>query len=507
MAFSELFQLAEFVAASPVSKNGMRALFNSESEEDPFRIAYEGILNKEIKNEDELSETLLGTGTNSRAYREFKHQFVNRLMNMSFHFQLKNNKAYPPYFYSQYACLRKLFTAEVLISSGKRKVAAPLLEQALRIAGEIQFTFVEFESAYLLANHYAQTNQPGKLAAIEKQLTKSLDDLKVELEARSIFNQLSRIFKASASSHAHLKPQVNEWRKKLRKLSIQCPRFNVVMFYHRVNLMYYQQTQQYNLVISECAKVEQYLSDNSIFRTPARRVEFTIQKINAYLHLKDYEKGFAFARECEGLFNSKTSNWFIYREQYFLLSLYSRKYRNAVLIFSNTVRNTAFERQEKYVKEKWQLFQAYLELLLPAKENVQLNKRVKKLNHLELLNSTKLLDKDKHGYHIAITMVSALLLLKNSEYSILHVNEMALKRFRDHYLRKQINKRHWLVIRFIFFSMTNQKDMLGLRQEADNLRMSLRSYTEQAEETEIIPYEILLQEVMKKLVKQKQLVN
>lgn len=132
--------------------------------------------------------------------------------------------------------------------------------------------------------------------------------------------------------------------------------------------------------------------------------------------------------------------WFDFMEIYLLLAIHSRNYFQAFAIFNNIISNPAFKKLDADNKEKWKLFNAYMQYILEVKQfDPILLKSVNQTSyHLETYLADKTaFPKKLRTFEILKKILTALFFIRQHKYEsanelITHLNYMA-----NHQLEKR----------------------------------------------------------------------
>lgn len=184
-------------------------------------------------------------------------------------------------------------------------------------------------------------------------------------------------------------------------------------------------------------------------------------------------------------------------EYYLLLALHTDNYINALAIYKKAAANNKFKRLTGLVKEKWQIYDVYLNYIVEAKGDKNPVLRMQKRKTFRLsrfLNDPILYPKDQRIFTVLNVVAQMLFLLEKKSYSAVTERIDRLKSYANRQLKKE---EFYRAIQFI--RLLQQLSKADFQYE--NLSNTDKYYTRLLEtpfkyrglitELEIIPYESL----------------
>ena len=105
--------------------------------------------------------------------------------------------------------------------------------------------------------------------------------------------------------------------------------------------------------------------------------------------------GLELAEQYEKAFHTSSNNWFSFQENHTLLALHAGSYPRARKIIKAALANPFFHRQRGAARERWQLYAAYVEFLLPPPRAARTATVAQWARQLPDFN------RDKRGYNVS----------------------------------------------------------------------------------------------------------
>jgi hypothetical protein len=228
-----------------------------------------------------------------------------------------------------------------------------------------------------------------------------------------------------------------------------------------------------------------------------RLAEMALFKMDSCLAIRDNKNGLQYALQCEKYFNPGHINWLIFREYDFLLSMHMGNYSRALHLFYEVTEHPRFTEQNPERLEKWKIFEAYLNYVLP----VQLPKKSFKL--FKFLNEVPVYTKDKKGYNFAILVAEIILLIETDDMDKLINIAEPFRVYVSRYVSRKNNLRSYyfarmLLVLFKYHFASEKSEQIG-KKFLDRLIRITSYYNGNLESIEVIPYDVLWTLLLKKL--------
>lgn len=285
----------------------------------------------------------------------------------------------------------------------------------------------------------------------------------------------------------------------------ECDYLSVHHYIRFIQFTYLLNKEAYTALIDVCDETLGFFKTKTIdIRTT--QLGFMSGKLLACIQLGRFEEGIETLNEAHELIDdSSQSIYFKINELGLLLCLHTKHYQKAAELLNITLINAAIRQQACYYQKQWKIYQAYL-LFLEANKQVVTIQQERfalpiKLN--KFLKKFPVYDKNKRDSNIPILIIQSLLLITLKRYDEAQVAIAMLEQYTSRYLRQNENFRS-----NCFINMLVQLPQAGFHRAA-SLRYAEKYWkklktlpvelSNQAAETEIIPYEYLWEMVLANL--------
>jgi hypothetical protein len=408
-----------------------------------------------------------------------------------------HNKKRSPYESALNEAYRNLSIAKTLLSVGMRKEAMEIVRILYQEAQQYRLTEILLCTARMLRYNASLSGTVEDLILYDRVIGETRDELDAEMYSEKVMEELNLETRFSYSNRKDLLKRIYRRYSKLQALAARYKSHILRLNSFRIGIRYYEFMQDFKGMIGTCEAGEKYINDNPQFKQDARYAEMALFKMDACLHLQDYELGSKYASVCLMHFSRGYPNWFVFMEYYFLLSLQTGKYEAALEIFKEVTHHVRFRQVNPERKEKWRLFEAYLNFALPddlADRNFKVNK---------FINEVPIYNRDKKGYNVSILIAQFILLLSRKDYDHLLSKRDSFKSYFSRHIRREYNYRSYYFFKMLMVAFRYDFNREKTDQIAQKFLVKLKSrnnrYHGDLESLEVIPYEQLWNEVVQLL--------
>jgi tetratricopeptide (TPR) repeat protein len=264
--------------------------------------------------------------------------------------------------------------------------------------------------------------------------------------------------------------------------------------------------QDFESMLEVCSRAEQYIENNPNYYQEDKLATFSLKKMSAYLHLRDYKKGKVNAEKCLKSFPKGSEIWFTFMEYYLLLAVHTENYINALAILNEAVSNSKFKKLDSITKEKWSIYEAYLHFIIErqsADNPILLKQKRKSFRVNRFINQPVLYPKDQRIFTVLMIVLQILFLIERKNFSAITERIERLKSYANRQLKKE---EYYRAIQFIrLLQQLNKADfqmenLSNTTKYQRNLQDCPFFYRGMISELEVIPYEKLW-EIMLSYVK------
>ncbi|MCB0654013.1 MAG: hypothetical protein KDC85_22230 [Saprospiraceae bacterium] len=499
----KLIELSKIVTRKKVVKLEVldEYVLNKQSKINEF---FEGITGSKFKNDRDAAFYLYESSPQDPKYRKLKSRFRQRLLNTIFLIE-PNQPVTSGYDRAYFNCQKEWAQVKILMANDAFLIAESLTRQLLNISLKFKFTDISLNCMRDLRGHAARNKNEKefeKYVALEKEYSSISEKENRSIELYQKAYLLSgKIYSKPEKLPDHLEDICHE----LVRLSEINDSPTIFRNMFNVWIIRYELEADYDSMIEVCIQAEQYLLNHSQYFPQKDIYLYYVKKITAFLHLQDYSRGKNHMEEWLPKLPNDVQEWFDFMEIYLLLAIHSRNYFQAFAIFNNIISNPAFKKLDADNKEKWKLFNAYMQYILEVKQfDPILLKSVNQTSyHLETYLADKTaFPKKLRTFEILKKILTALFFIRQHKYEsanelITHLNYMA-----NHQLEKEHFHRPVQLIKLltILKKATYRMDDLRL---ADKYYSRLRNqpfyYRSNHHGLEILPFETLWEMVLEDL--------
>lgn len=479
-----------------VDEKRLKSLFHQESYDPKAYKLLEGIIVKKYADDKEAAYDIYKSSPSNKSYLMLKSRTRERMVNMLF--TMDNSKRMKSnYEKALYQSSRNIIAARLLILRGMRNVAIDYLKSALTLSQKFQFTDNVLLSSRLLRMHEAVVGKEKKISFYDSIIKNSDALLMAEIEMEEYMQRIYIQLRNTVAPKDKLRQIATEAFKKSKLLFNKFQSHSLVINYYRISIFYHHINEQHEAVVKDCEDCEKYLNTNPVFTDHSLIAEMALQKLDTSLYLRDYELGKESASVCRQFFNPGYINWLIFLEYYFLLCLHTQNYNEAQKIFTDVIRHPKFSNYPPEHLEKWKIFEAFLAYILPF------NPKQKSFNVFKFINEVPIFSKDKRGYNLSIIIAQIALLIKLSDFNMVMDKFNSLKTYAQRYISKKRNPRSFYFVKMLLLIVKYDFDSLKAARIGDKffakMTQSKIGNQRELETLEVIPYDILWQDLIEKL--------
>ncbi|MBO2031536.1 hypothetical protein J4D99_09075 [Siccationidurans ginsengisoli] len=396
-------------------------------------------------------------------------------------------------------CLDLVHKAIVLHLEGEYVLSERLLRRCMRLAAQCDFTAYEEQAAHKLLSIYAEQQQQTKYEQLNHTILKLRQIIGYEQEAEMLFFEVQMGAEETVAKRHRIIAKLPAYLARLEELYRLAPTFGIYNALYRVRLVDAGLAGRYQDIIRETAQADSMLAAGVI---NARRFDQRLNNfMNIYAHLRGRQpqEGLKLAGEFAETIHPTSSNWFYFYEHYVLLALHAGEYEQAHRLLQVAHKNPSFGKLRPAALERWELLEAYTELMLPL-EQVSLKRR----NQLAVFAALTVPEysRDKRGYNVAILVFQLVHYLQQRLLEPVLVRLERLRKYQQRHLREAATLRSRTFLRLLLLLPEADFDPARLAKRGQPLLRTLQqaALTGDADaEVEIIPYEDLWQLVMRVL--------
>lgn len=436
-SFNALKQVAEFL-----NKYKLRQIdiIGNEDSQSRFTEFYKLLHDGSLNNDDEAAQHFYGEKANAKtpAYRKFKSQFRDRLLNtMAFidasNTALSNRQAAEATIQRDWIALTALIT---------RSLSYAYLEFGEQLISEaIKYDFVEIALDVIVKIKSIYATQIGdrkKYEHYDKLYNKYFDILQAEYKAQQLFEKI----RINYVNSVRYQPEQAEAAKiAYQEVKPYLEKYDTVKLHligRSLELMQYACLNKYTELLPASESMIQFFK-NKTFECRGPLAAAFHAKLMCCISLRLHDEGRVAVNECLNVTTEGTVNWFKTLELKVILLLHTSQYRDAFEVYDSVKNHKSKDYLQRSYKEFWLIIEAYLYFLISKgfisplsidKTNLGKFKLSKFLNEIEVFTH------DKAGLNISILIVQIVLLVADKKFDLVHDYLERIVKYRQRHVSK-----------------------------------------------------------------------
>ena len=395
-------------------------------------------------------------------------------------------------------CLDQLHKAVLLYAEGEYVLSERLLRRCLREAEAGEFTDYALQAMKLLRNLYAEQRREPAFRAMAKRLQQLQKTYLLEMEAEAIYADTRLVLAQNVAARRAMLPQMPGLLARLDSLHRRANTFNTFICVYQLRIAYEEQQGNFAEMVRVATLAARNLLDGKLNKRRFDRRFNHYVLVLGYLHSRQPLEGLKKAVLYLKDFHTTSSNWLHFQETHLLLALHARQYEKARQLLKVCAESPTFGKLRKAARERWELYEAYLEFVLPAQRLSPAQRRRRERWTLVLPEFSS----DKRGHNISLLVLQVLHYLRHGTVEDVATRLENLARYRQRYLREDYASRTRQFIGLLLLLPDKNFDATVLKARSRNPLRKLQdtpipggAYAE----TEIIPYENLWALVLQEL--------
>jgi len=451
----------------------------------------------ELLTDEDAAKNLYNCDPEDYKIKMLKSRLRKKLLNHLFFLDFSDERLKISHRYEQ-ECLSLLFQGRTLMNVGEHKISAKLLQNALKLAEEVEITSTIITCLENLLINYSLTFNSNLYYKTTKELEKYRKLAAFENEAEGLYYTARLELNKSVLSKRKFLPTLKITLERLLELWKETNSPSIFDYYYILNIIMQESTGNYAEILELTSLSESLLNQGKINK---KRFDSRFNKfimVYAYLRVKDYNKGLAFAEANIEAFNRSTNNWFTFMENYMLLAMHAGSYELAARIYDEVADNSFFKKISVNAQERWMLYSSYLYFVNPSKE------LLRKSYYKKLLSTIPEYSKDKQGFNVAILVLQFLYHVQQKNLDVLANLIESVKKYAGRHLRENFSQRSLYFFKLLVLVVKADLDYKEALQKGQTLYEGIQATPVPGDayaEIEIIPYEQLWTILLKTLEK------
>ncbi len=482
-----------------VIEEGMGPLSSKNSKFNEF---YEALLSGRYKNDRDAATHLYGCSPTDDRYRQLKSRFRKRLLNTLF-FLDQNPSGASSYERAVYACNKDWALVKILLSNDAQHTAADMARSVLHTALKFQFTDHTLNAARLLRDYAVRYGTEQEFEEYDALVRKNALTLDAEIRSESICQYVAMQHRNQVplSRKSAFRTEIERFCQELMQLYDlhQSPVVFLNSLLMRACLCEFDR--DWNGLLGICTEAEQFMEKHPYFQRGEKAEKLWLKKIGACLHLRDFTQG---RLEAEKLLQTVTEGgetWFAALDWYFLLAMHTGEFAEANSIYERAAQHSKFRKLPAAEREKWQLYETYLDLFFGQNDSNGRNAKISTRNG-KPLNEPLAFAKDNRHFAVHHSVVQIVNALAHDNYIGAAGQIDWLKSLANRQFKTEEPDRTLQFIRLLQHLAKSgfaARDLNGATQAFADLRQMPFHYRGTVKDLEVVPYERIWEQIMQNL--------
>lgn len=457
---------------------------------------YKAISEGTVVDDEAAFELLFPDARSRSAYINLKTTLKEKLLNTLFFID-----AYQPGHSDRqtafYECHKEFAAAQLLLAKNARRTAVDILERLLKKAILFEFSDLVLATVRLLRLHYGTRLGMADKYREYNDLWKDYHHLDgLENLAEQYYTDLVIHYVNQTLTREQLQQLAKVYLEELTPALATTTAYKYHLYTALVRRLEHSCVNDYQRTIPVCDEIIAFFEQKPFESNTPIQICLHHQLVG-YMQMRDYANGKRVALRSKDLLEPGAFNWFKNLEYLFLLAMHTANYQDAYHLFREAVTHKRYEFLSEHIQELWQLYQAYVHLLidtghiLPDDDDRLFTAfRIKRF-----LNSMPIYSKDKRGMNIAILVVQILFLIQQGQHDTAVDRIEAVEKYCSRYLFKAETLRSYYFIHLLLTIPQAGFNRIAVERHAKKHIAKLASIpseiSSQYHKIEIIPYEQL----------------
>jgi hypothetical protein len=466
---------------------------------------FEGIHTEKYSSDDDAAQDIYACNSSEKKYLILKTRLKQKLLNTLFFLDIAPSNEVSDYEVAYYDCQKNLYQVKVLLLNKAYKIAIPIVEKVLKKAQEFGITDIEYECATILRKYFADTNQYKDFLLYKAMADRIEQKMLVENTSERFLEELNITYTKAKSNKEAVYKLADEYAQAIQKDMLRFNSPKLKSNYLKIKTFQSQLADDYKLTLQLLDEHEKHLKNHLKSASPQQLENIQLEKMNSYLHLKDYENGEKYQASVK--LSPEKESWFNLQEYRLLLAMHTNHYLEASQIFHTTVEQSNFKQLSEGLKERWLVFQAYMHYIYKSQKvkTIRLMTQNSKIDFKlsDFIDDRPTYAKNRRSINIAILSIQILFYLEKMDTEGMSDCIQTLEAYTRRYPKKDANYRSECFIAMLVEMWREDFRFYQTRKNAEKHYTELISTTMEYrggnKAIEVLPYEVMWNTILEKL--------
>jgi hypothetical protein len=485
----------KYVAGRQMKQYGNAWKKNSSKSNSKADQLIDGIFTGKFLDDGEAAFALYKMGPNSKSYQMLKSRIKEQLINLVLLVDQSYMQSNSSYTFNALLVNRYFYAAQSMIRIGFVSEGEELLKLCLGIARRYRISSVIINASRILRSKAGYKGTLTEYKLYKSNIRQNINIYRAEIESDDMLDEMNISMRKTFSPQDKVKLKIF-WKR----INFYYRKYNTQLLWinrAKIGYFYFESLADYKKIIKLSHELINFMLANPDRYERARHRDFLTIKTDAFMRLEDYENGEKSAELALKLHSDKSTNSILVFECYIHLCLNACKYSKAFDLYRKAISLQLFNEFQIERKEKWKLFEAYISFVFTESKL--------KVEPSNLFSEMPVFSKDKGGISITIIIAQIVLLLDEGNFDKLLDRADAFKIYFKRYVNRQIHYRTFLFTKMIEtlfrYNFNYEKVEEAAKEFQSHLRDKKGFYKGRIETLEIIPYEVLWEQILLRLKK------
>jgi hypothetical protein len=461
-----------------------------------FSKLYEGIADGHIHSDEDAIQYLYGSTKDNANYRKLKSRFKSRLLNTLYFIDVNNTSENESSKKAYFECVNRLYLSNILLRyTENRNASVQLIMDSYTTARKNNFFDILKEYSYKILVHYGMTGDEKKYNEEYESYLHYSKEYELEQKAQLIYTKVMMTVHYTKRNQQEKENIIKECLAEIENTTAASKSLVVYFIYIRTLLFYYEILGD-NRKINETCDI--YLQHYKNYYTSILSENYLntvyIYKLKSLFDLRNDADALTLIQNI--LPTAKGASYLAVKEFEIKILLNNKQISEAKNILQQIHSSTLYKQANPVLKERWFVYNAYLEFL-----DNYINNGNYKFSLSKFSNDIPIISQDKSGFNLAARILSILFHIGRNDLDNAMQHIDALRVYQNRHLKDNSTSRSNLFVKLLSImekKSFNYKELKNVKE----YNILKESYANQImNESEIIFYDILwemLQDILKK---------
>lgn len=461
---------------------------------------YDGIAKGKFTSDGDAAQYFFGSDEKDPNYRKLRNRLIRQLINTSFFIDVQQ-----PMFNERgkalFNCYRDYAAAFILRSRDAHKASIYLHQQLLEQTIKYEFTELTADICLQLRQQFALS--PGDQASHEKfsDLHRTYENKRYwEAKAYDYYENLIHHYIGGRSTNQAVHQMATLYYDELLPRVTEIDTMQFYVYTYTIGVIKFSSINDCKTTIETCNTALEILQSRKNINRGSLII-FGIQKLACLTQLRVFDDGDKTVQFCLSVVDEGDFNWFRLMETLFYYNMYTRRYSEALQVFSRVIQHPRYGLLNGQTRDMWTLHGGYLHLLAALRQldvkEVEAIAGYFNPGTTRYGNDFEVLDKEKEGMNIPLVLLPVLFSIAKGNFDEDDFGRSmeALDKYRKRYLENDTNRRSAIFLKMIL--ALAKKNFEGgraerkMEKERALLQQEPSEMAAQSFAVEVIPYEDL----------------